>query len=93
MRMQTVPEDKSQLSRRKPVEVNERLQNALAERERFLKERPHMRTYQREIDDLLDKSGNHQGRLAVLGTLMHGKLIDIQRELYTLSKIIQVSIS
>ena len=91
--MQIVPEGKTQSSRRKPADVNTRLQEALAEREQFLKARPHMRSYQREIDNLLDKSGNHQGRMAVLSTLMQGKLLEIQRELHALSKLIQVSIS
>jgi hypothetical protein len=66
---------------------------ALAERARFLERRPHMKEYQEEIDHLLDKSGSHQGRLAVLGALMQGKLLDIQKELFNLNKIIQISIS
>jgi len=69
------------------------LEAALAERDRFLEKRPHMKAYQEEIDNLLDKSGSHQGRLAVLGTLMQSKLLDIQKELFTLNKIIQMSIN
>ena len=65
----------------------------MVERARFLEERPHLQAYQREIDSLLEKSGNHQGRLAVLSTLMQGKLLDMQRELFHLSKLIQTSIS
>jgi len=78
---------------RKPASAEEILQVALAERARFLEKRPHMKEYQEEIDSLLDKSGDHQGRLAVLGALMQGKLIDIQKELFMLNKIIQISIS
>jgi len=78
---------------RKPASTEEILQTALAERDQFLKERPHLQAYQNEIDSLLDKSGSHQGRLAVLGTLMQGKLLEIQRELFHLNKLIQVSIS
>jgi len=78
---------------RKPASAEEILEAALAERDRFLEKRPHMKAYQEEIDNLLDKSGSHQGRLAVLGTLMQSKLLDIQKELFTLNKIIQMSIS
>lgn len=69
-----------------------RLNTALAERERFLEHHPHLRTYQAEIDRVLDKSGDHQGRMAVMGTLMQGKLLQIQQELYKLSKILQKTI-
>lgn len=65
---------------------------ALAEREHFLERRPHMRAYQAQIDRVLDQSGNHHGRLAVLATLMQGKLLEIQRELYRLNKIIHYSV-
>ncbi len=69
------------------------LQAALAERARFLEERPHLQAYQKEIDNLLAKSGTHQGRLAVLATLMQGKLLEIQKELFHLSQLIQTDIS
>ena len=72
-----------------PTTANERLQKALAERERFLEHHPHLRTYQAEIDRVLDKSGDHMGRLAVLGTLMQGKLLEMQKELYRLTEILQ----
>jgi hypothetical protein len=79
-------------TKRKSASTEEILEAALAERARFLETRPHMKEYQEEIDNLLDKSGDHQGRLAVLGALMQGKLLDIQKELFTLNKIIQISI-
>ncbi|WP_319523991.1 hypothetical protein [uncultured Desulfosarcina sp.] len=82
-----------QKKKRKPASTEEILQAALAERARFLERRPHMKVYQKEIDKLLDKSGSHQGRLAVLGTLMQGKLLEIQKELFNLNTIIQMSIS
>lgn len=72
-----------------PTTANERLQKALAERERFLNRQPHLRAYQAEIDRVLDKSGNSEGRMAVLGMLLQGKLLDMQRELYKLTKILQ----
>ena len=73
--------------------ANERLEKALAERERFLERQPHLRAYQAEIDRILDQSGNHRGRMAVLGTLLQGKLLDMQKELYKLTKILQQSVN
>ena len=75
------------------VTPNETLQMALDKRERFLKHHPHLRAYQAQIDRVLDKSGNHQGRLAVLGTLMQGKLVELQEELYKLNNIIHHSVT
>lgn len=68
--------------------TNERLQYALERRDRFLKRNPHLRPFQAEIDGLLDKSGNNEGRMAVLGTLMQGKLLELQKELSKLSNIL-----
>lgn len=65
------------------------LERALAERERFLNERPHLRPFQAEIDNVLEKSGNHQGRLAVLGMLIQGKLLELQLELVKLNRLVQ----
>jgi hypothetical protein len=67
---------------------NAALQAALAERERFLARHPHMQAYQEQIDKVLDKSGNHQGRLAVLGMLMQSKLLEMQTELKKLNAIL-----
>ena len=72
-----------------PALPNKRLQEALAKRERYLERHPHLRVYQAEIDRVLDKSGNVHGRLAVIGTLMQGKLIEMQGEFYKLSKFLQ----
>ena len=73
--------------------TNERLQKALAERDQFLERLPHLRAYQAEIDRVLDNSGNTQGRMAVLGTLLQGKLLEMQRELYKLTKILQQNVN
>jgi hypothetical protein len=75
-----------------PVEAptaagKERLRQALANRDRFLEQNPHLHAYQAEIDRVLDASGNHQGRVAVLGTLMQGKLLEMQKELNKLSDV------
>jgi ubiquinone biosynthesis protein UbiJ len=68
------------------------LQEALMERERFLEKHLHLRAYQAEIDRVLDKSGNCQGRMDVLGTLIQGKLIEMQKELFKLTTILQKSV-
>ena len=72
-----------------PTTANERLRKALAERERFLNRQPHLRAYQAEIDRVLDMSGNPEGRMAVLGMLLQGKLLDMQKEFYKLTKILE----
>ena len=69
--------------------ASERLREALAKRDRFLDRQPHLRAYQAEIDRILDNSGTLEGRMAVLGMLLQGKLIDLQREFAKLSKILQ----
>lgn len=74
------------------VSDNERLQKALAERDHFLELHPQLRAYQAEIDRILDRSGNRQGRLAVLGTLMQGKLLEMQKELFSLTEVLRASI-
>lgn len=72
--------------RLKPIAADDNLQRALARRERFLKNHPHLRAYQKEIDRVLDMSGDCHGRMAVLGTLMQGKLRDIKNEFHKLNQ-------
>ena len=92
-RMQDPSERGILKNKRDPASATDALQAALAERAQFLQERPHLQAYQNEIDRLLDKSGNHQGRLAVLSTLMQAKLLEMQSNLCALNKIIQTSLS
>jgi len=73
----------------RPAAANKHLQEALANRERYLKRHPHLRAYQAEIDRVLDKSGNVHGRLAVIGMLMQGKLLEMQGEFYKLNRFLQ----
>jgi hypothetical protein len=73
--------------------ADERLQKALTNRERFLEAHPHLLPLQAEIDRLLDGSGNHRGRIAVLGTLMQGKLLELQKELNKLSNVLQEAVN
>jgi len=65
---------------------NERLRRALAEQERFLKQNPQLRAFQAEIDRLLDRSGDAHGRMAVLATLMQGKLLEMRDQFKRLNR-------
>lgn len=75
-----------------PASGNASLRKALMARERFLEHNPHLRAYQAKIDSVLDKSGNHHGRLAVLGTLIQGNLLDMQKEFNKLTTILQQTV-
>lgn len=72
-----------------PATENRRLQEALANRERYLEGHPHLRDYQTEIDRILDKSGDVHGRLTVIGMLMQGKLLEMQGAFYKLNGFLQ----
>lgn len=78
-------------ARKHSAAAEKQLQQAIEERDRFLERHTRWRVYQKEIDRILDKSGNRQGRMAVLGVLMQGKLLEMQRELCKLSEILQYS--
>lgn len=78
-------------SAKKKIPSNDLLQKALEDREQFLKQNPRLQSYQVEIDRLLDNSGNNQGRMAVLATLMQGKLLELQKELFSLTEILTKS--
>lgn len=75
--------------RLRPPTAKQGLQQALAARERFLERHPHLRVYQAEIDRVLDQSGNIHGRMAVLGTLMQGKLLEMQNQFFRLNRHLQ----
>lgn len=62
------------------------LDEALAAREKFLLEHPHLRDYQEEVDRLLDSAGPDANRVAVLGTLMQGKLLELKEQMKLLLK-------
>lgn len=91
--MQEHPDKGNRATNQRRATANECLQKALAERERFLERQPHLRAYQAEIDRVLDNSGNARGRMAVLGTLLQGKLLDMQKEFYKLTAILQQNVN
>jgi hypothetical protein len=66
----------------------EALATALNERERFLINHPHLRSFQDGIDKVLDKAGGGQNRLAVIALLLESKLIELHRHLQSLNAIL-----
>ncbi len=64
------------------------LADALAERAKFLQDSPKAKSYQAQIDRLLDKAGNSNNRMAVLAMLMEGKLIELSQQLKNLNAIL-----
>ena len=73
-------------TRSQTIPVEDKLQRALARRERFLKHHPHLQAYQNEIDRELDMSGDCHGRMAVLVVLMQGKLLEMRDEFRKLNR-------
>jgi hypothetical protein len=67
---------------------NAMLRKALDDRERFLNSCPHLRAYQRQIDHLLDRAGNVNGRMAVLATLAQAKMLELRDRLNDLNRIL-----
>lgn len=90
--MQNRLNDTDLSAERRPLSGDTRLREAITARDRFLEGHPHLRPYQAEIDRLLDGSGSNQGRMAVLGTLMQGKLLEMQKELSKLANILQEAV-
>jgi bacterioferritin (cytochrome b1) len=64
------------------------LAEALAERALFLENHPKYKTFQDQINKLLDKAGNAENRMAVLAMLMESKLLELQKELRRLNTIL-----
>ena len=65
------------------------LADALADRARFLERYPQYREYQRQIDDMLDRAGSPENRMAVLALLMEAKLIEMHDQLKDLNRLLQ----
>lgn len=64
------------------------LADALAERSRFLEKYPQYRDFQSDIDNMLDKAGNRNNRMAVLAMLIEGKLVEMSQEFKKLNGIL-----
>ena len=59
------------------------LQKAIEVRDAFLEERPHMKEYQKQIDEILDKC-KPEDRFAVISLLMSGKMMELQQHMNNL---------
>jgi len=64
------------------------LAEALAEKALFLEKYPQYKPFQREIDEMLEKAGSPENRMAVLAMLMEVKLIDLHDQLKQLNRIL-----
>jgi len=74
------------LSTERLAEIGER---ARLERDRLLKEHPHLQAYQDEIDRMLAGAGSSENRMAVLGLMMEAKLNELQDQLSRLAQCLQ----
>ncbi len=61
---------------------------ALEQRARFLDKHPQYRSFQHEIDGMLDKAGNAENRIAVLALLIEAKLIELHSRFKQLNRIL-----
>jgi len=66
---------------------NDILERAINERDKFLKIHPHLIEKQKEIDEILDKC-NQKDRLEVIRMLMIDNMMNLQKELLSLQKIL-----
>jgi len=64
------------------------LADALAERALFLESNPQYRSFQREIDMILDKAGTSENRMNVLSMLMEAKLLELHEQFRHLNAIL-----
>ena len=60
------------------------LADALSEKARLLQAKPGLKSFQKEIDTLLEKAGSPQSRMTVLAMLMEGKLVELNQQLKNL---------
>ncbi len=67
----------------------QQLADALRQRKRFLDKKPQYRKLQHEIDQLLEKAGTVENRMAVLAMLMEAKTIELHTQMQRLNRIAQ----
>jgi len=63
---------------------NDILEKAIKAREEYLKNNPHLNDYQKEIDDILDKTRT-EDRMSVISLMTTGKLLELQKKLMELN--------
>jgi hypothetical protein len=61
------------------------LQKAIEARDKYLEERPHLKVFQEEIDDILSKC-TEDDKLSVITLMMSAKLLEFQDALLKLKK-------
>jgi len=61
--------------------MNDILEKAIQKRDEFLEKHPHMKEFQVEVDELLNKCGNQKDRLITSQILLSAKLNDLSKEL------------
>jgi hypothetical protein len=76
-----------------PWDAEGALANALAERALFLKNHPRHVKFQAQIDRMLDKAGNAEGRMTVLAMMIEAKLIELNSNLKLLNTILLRAVS
>ena len=67
---------------------SEALAEAMAERALFLSKHPQYQSFQREIDQLLEKAGHAENRMTVLAVLIEAKLVELHTQLKGLNAIL-----
>jgi len=65
-----------------------RLSQAIAERDRFLERHPQYRAMQQQIDSILEKAGTAENRMAVLALLIESKLMELHGQLQSLNRVL-----
>ena len=68
---------------------NEKQAEALMERDRFLREHPELREFQREIDDRLRRAGSAHNRLVVIYEMMMDSFMELNAKLQGVSALLQ----
>jgi hypothetical protein len=61
---------------------------ALLERDRFLREHPELRKFQREIDERLRRAGSAHNRLVVIHEMMLDSFLELNTKLQEVSAIL-----
>ena len=60
------------------MSLQEILEEALKAREQFLKEQPHLQSFQDEIDRILEKTVGFENRMSVLAFMIETKLYELR---------------
>ncbi len=64
---------------------NDKQAEALMERDRFLREHPELRAFQRKIDERLRRAGSAHNRLVVIYEMMMDSFMELNAKLHEVS--------